>query len=262
MVISMKLSVAIITFNEEDRLEEALKSCRDIADEIVVVDSYSTDKTVDIAAAYGAKIFKNTFSDYGTQKNVALDKAGHEWVLNLDADERVSPRLRDEIVDLKQLPDEQINADGFLINRKTYYMGRWIKHSGWYPDRKLRLFRKDKSRWHGRIHEGLRLDGSVAKIPGDILHFTYRDMSDHINRLNRYTRMQAEDIVKKKKSLLYLRALLLPGITFTRFYFWKMGILDGLPGLVIALVSSWATAMKYLKAIEIKREYRKNLPTG
>jgi glycosyltransferase involved in cell wall biosynthesis len=249
----MKLSVVIITLNEEDRLEDALKSCREIADEIVVVDSYSTDKTVEIAETYGAKIFKKKFVDYGSQKNFAKDKASYPWVLNLDADERVSDTLEQEILKTKQQNHEEITAAGFLVNRKTSYLGRWIKHSGWYPDRKLRLFRKDKSQWQGRIHEGLSLDGKTAKMAGDILHFTYRDITDHINRLNRYAKMQAEDIAAKKKKLLFLRAILLPPVTFIRFYLWKMGILDGFPGFIIALVSSWATAMKYLKAIEIKR---------
>lgn len=249
----MKLSVVIITLNEEDRLEDALKSCRNIADEIVVVDSFSTDRTVPIAVKYGARVFKREFTDYGSQKNYAMDQAVHPWILNLDADERVSETLEKTILELKQKDDAEIVEDGFLIKRKTAYLGRWITHSGWYPDRKLRVFRKDKSRWHGRIHEGLQLEGKTGKLAGDILHYTYRDISDHISRLNRYSRMQAEDIAAKGKKLLYLRAIVLPPITFLRFYLWKMGLLDGLPGFVIALVSSWATAMKYLKAIEIKR---------
>jgi glycosyltransferase involved in cell wall biosynthesis len=258
-----KLSVVIITLNEEDRLEEALKSCSEIADEIVVLDSFSTDKTCEIAAQYGAKIYKNEFVDYGSQKNAALDKAGNEWILNLDADERVSNRLKKEILEFKQKRDgtgvdvDSDDVNGFLINRKTFYLGRWIKHSGWYPDRKLRLFRKSKSRWQGRIHEALILEGNTRRMEGDILHFTYRDITDHIKRLNIYSKMQARDIVDKKKKLLYLRALLLPPITFIRFYLWKRGALDGLPGLVIALVSSWATAMKYLKAIELKRRSKR-----
>ncbi len=252
-----KVSVVIITLNEEDRLEEALKSCRDIADEIVVVDSFSTDKTCEIAARYGALIYKNVFSDYGTQKNLALEKASHEWVLNLDADERISDHLKNEILMFKKKSGTgavEDDADGFKINRKTTYLGRWIKHSGWYPDCKLRLFRKSKSKWRGRIHETLVLDGKTIRMAGDILHFTYRDITDHIQRLNKYSRLQALDIVDKKKKALFLRALLMPPVTFTRFYFWKLGILDGFPGLVIALVSSWATALKYLKAIELKRK--------
>jgi glycosyltransferase involved in cell wall biosynthesis len=250
----MKISAVIIALNEEDRIEDALKSCLEVADEIVVVDSYSSDKTVEIAKKYGAKIFENEFIDYGSQKNFALQKAEHEWVLNLDADERVSVPLKDEILKLKKRGD--IDTDGFLVNRKTAYLGRWIKHSGWYPDRKLRLFKKKKSRWQGRIHERLVLEGKTSRLDGDILHFTYRDMSDHVRRLNRYSGMQAEDIVKNGKKLLYLRSLLLPPVTFLRFYIWKAGLLDGFPGFVIALVSSWATAMKYLKAIEIKRRDR------
>lgn len=262
-----KISVVIITLNEEDRLEETLTSCRNIADEIVVVDSFSTDKTCEIAARYGAVIYKNSFSDYGSQKNFALEKASHEWVLNLDADERVSERLQAEIMAFKRKPGVgaentaaagENEADGFRINRKTFYLGRWIKHSGWYPDCKLRLFRKSKSRWRGRIHEALDLEGKTARLPGDILHFTYRDMTDHIRRLNGYSRLQAQDIATKKKKCLYLRSFLLPPVTFIRFYFWKLGILDGFAGLVIALVSSWATAMKYLKAIELKRNAGKN----
>lgn len=249
-----KLSVVIITLNEEDRLEDALKSCTGVADEIVVVDSYSTDKTCEIAEQYGARIFKNTFVDYGSQKNIALDYASYDWILNLDADERISDQLKNELTSFKNKTETDV--DGFLINRKTAYLGKWITHSGWYPDRKLRLFKKSKSRWQGRIHEALILEGKTAHMPGDILHFTYRDITDHINRLNRYSEMQARDIVDKKKKLLYLRSLLLPPITFIRFYIWKRGVLDGLPGLVIALVSSWATAMKYLKAIELKRKGR------
>lgn len=260
-----KVSVVIITLNEEDRLEGTLSSCRDIADEIVVVDSFSTDKTCEIAARYGAVIYKNVFIDYGSQKNIAVEKASYEWILNLDADEQVSDHLKNEILAFKQKPGNGSNEseveeepDGFRINRRTYYLGRWIKHSGWYPDCKLRLFRKSKSKWQGRIHEALVLKGKTARLTGDILHFTYRNMTDHIQRLNGYSRLQALDIIEKKKKLLYLRTLLLPPVTFIRFYFWKLGILDGFPGLVIALVSSWATAMKYLKAIELKQKAREN----
>jgi glycosyltransferase involved in cell wall biosynthesis len=246
----MKISVVIITLNEEDRLEDALKSSIEIADEIVVLDSFSTDKTLDIARQYGCRIYRNRFVDYGTQKNLALAKAKNEWVLNLDADERISDPLKGEILNLKQQQD--IPIDGFLINRKTYYLGKWIRHSGWYPDRKLRLFRKSRSKWEGRVHEGLRLDGETGRIKGDIIHFTYRNLDDHLQRINRYSRLQAQDIARSKKHL-YLRALVLPPVTFLRFYIWKLGVLDGFPGLVIALVSSWGTAMKYLKAIEIRR---------
>jgi len=247
----MKISVVIITLNEEDRLEETLKSCRGIADEIVVIDSFSIDRTIEIARKYTPNIYKNVFVDYSTQKNLAIDKAKNEWILNLDADEQISDTLKAEIVKLKQ--DREVFEDGFFMNRKTYYLGKWIKHSGWYPDRKLRLFKKEKSRWQGRVHERLVLDGQTGRLKGDIIHYTYRNMDDHLKRINRYSRMQAQDIVKKGKKLLFMRAMVLPPITFLRFYIWKLGILDGFAGLIIALVSSWGTALKYLKAIEIKK---------
>lgn len=249
----MKISVVIIAFNEEDRLEATIKSCKELADEIVVVDSYSTDKTAKIAESNGAKVIQNVFDNYGAQKNFAMQQAKYSWILNLDADERVSEKLKTEILGLKEKGTGDFTA--YKIKRKTSYLGRWIRHSGWYPDKKIRLFKKDNSRWEGRIHERLIVDGKVSsELNGDILHFTYRDISDHINRLNRYSKMQAEDIVKKGKKLLYLRAIILPPITFIRFYIWKTGILDGFPGFLIALISSWSTAMKYIKSIELKRK--------
>jgi glycosyltransferase involved in cell wall biosynthesis len=248
----MKISAVIITFNEEDRLPDALASLQGVADEIVVVDSYSTDRTPEIARSARARVWQNRFEDYGRQKNFAMDKAAHEWILNLDADERVSPELKRTIGDLKEkgAPGE---ASAFAIRRKTFYLGRWIRHSGWYPDRKIRLFKKSAATWHGRIHERLLVSGPVARLEGDILHFTYRDIGDHVGRLNRYASFQAEEIVRQNKRLLLPRLLILPPVTFLRHYLWKLGLLDGFPGLVIALVQSWATALKYLKAIALKR---------
>jgi len=248
----MKISAVIITFNEEDRLPDALASLRGVADEIVVVDSYSTDQTAEIARQARAAVYQNRFEDYGQQKNFALQKAGNDWILNLDADERVSSELKDAIKELreKELPE---NVAAFAIKRKTFYLGRWIRHSGWYPDRKVRLFRKSGASWQGRIHEKLQVTGDIIPLSGAILHFTYRDIGDHVRRLNRYSAFQAEEIVRQNKKFLFLRLLVLPPVTFLRHYIWKLGLLDGFPGFVIATISSWGTAMKYFKAIAIKR---------
>jgi len=251
----MKISAVIITFNEEDRLPDALASLQGIADEIVVVDSYSTDRTLAIARAAQARIWQNRFEDYGQQKNFAMGKAAHEWILNLDADERVSPELARAIGGLKEQAAPP-GAAAFAIKRKTFYVGRWIRHSGWYPDRKIRLFRKSAATWQGRIHERLLVSGDVARLGGDILHFTYRDIGDHVRRLDRYADFQAEEIVRQDKKLLLPRLLILPPVTFLRHYLWKLGLLDGFPGLVIAMVSSWGTALKYLKAMALKRRSR------
>ncbi len=246
-----RISVSIITFNEEDRIKDAIKSVKEIADEIVVVDSHSTDSTCRIAEDLGAKVFYKTFEDYGSQKNFGIEKTSCEWVLNIDADERLSDELIKSIKDFKESSPVH---NGYYINRRTAYLGRWIKQCGWYPDRKLRLFRKSESRWEGRIHERLELKGSTGRLKGDLLHHTYRNISDHINRLNRYTQFQAEDLAKKNKKMLWGRLLIMPKITFIRYYFWKLGILEGFPGFLISLIASWATAMKYMKALEIKRK--------
>lgn len=251
----MKISAVIITYNEEDRLPDALASLEGVADEIVVVDSYSNDRTVEIARSAPAKVWQNRFEDYGQQKNFAMEKAGCEWILNIDADERVSPELKRAVSELKEkvVPG---NIAAFAIKRKTFYLGRWIRHSGWYPDRKVRLFRKSTATWQGRVHERLTVNGDVANLPGDILHFTYRDIGDHVRRLERYSSFQAEEIVKLGKKCLCLRLFLLPPVTFLRHFLWKLGLLDGFPGLVIATVQSWGTALKYLKAIDLKRRQR------
>lgn len=248
----MKISAVIITYNEEDRLPDALASLQGVVDEIVVVDSYSTDRTPEIAGQAGVKFQQNRFEDYGQQKNFAMQKAGHDWVLNLDADERVSPELKKAIRELKEKP-LRADVNAFAIKRRTFYLGRWIRYSGWYPDKKVRLFRKSASVWQGRIHERLEVTGTVAPLSGVILHFTYRNIGDHVRRLERYSNFQAEEIVRKKKKCLYLRLMVLPPMTFFRHYVWRLGFLDGFAGLVIATISSWGTAMKYFKAVAIKR---------
>ncbi|MBN1195925.1 MAG: glycosyltransferase family 2 protein [Candidatus Aminicenantes bacterium] len=251
----MKISVAIIAFNEGDRIADALKSCRSVADECLVVDSGSTDDTAAVARALGARVVQHPFRDFGSQKNVARKLCRHEWVLNLDADERISPELARALVHLKQHPPGD-NVAGFRIRRKTAYLGRWIRHGGWYPDRKLRLFHRDRAIWNGRVHESLDVNGSVDSLPGHILHFTYRDMTDHVSRLNRYSTMQAEDMAARGKRFLLTNAFLRPPLTFLRCYFWRGGFRDGFPGLVIALLTAWNSGMKFLKA----RSLRKHLP--
>lgn len=165
------------------------------------------------------------------------------------------PELKRAIIALKE-NNAPANTAAFAVKRKTFYLGRWIRHSGWYPDRKIRLFQRDAASWQGRVHERLEVAGEIANLPGDILHFTYRDIGDHVRRLDRYSTFQAEEIARQMKKCLYLRLLVLPPVTFMRHYIWKAGFLDGFPGLVIAVVSSWGTAMKYLKTIALKRRSR------
>ncbi len=246
----MKLSVVIITLNEEDRLEPALASCRKIADEFVIVDSYSTDGTLDIARKYGAKIFQKPFDDFSSQKNYATECAEFDWVFHIDADERLSPELETEILNLKAL--DLPPADAYRIKRRTFYINRWIRHSGWYPDKKIRMYRKVVARWHKRVHEHLKVEGSVKDLSGDLEHYSYRNISDHIIRANRYASIQAEDLKSRSSGYLWLQLIFNPGIGFLKRYLVKLGFLDGFAGVVIAVVASFGIALKYIKALELK----------
>jgi glycosyltransferase involved in cell wall biosynthesis len=245
----MNISVVIITLNEERRLPDALASVRPVADEIVVVDSLSQDKTVEVARAFGAAVYSQKFESYSAQKNLANRKANGDWILSLDADERLSPELQAAILALKSGPEPTLG--GYAFNRLPHYLGRWIRHSGWYPDCKVRLFRKAGALWHGDIHEKLVLDGPSGRLRGDLYHFTYHHIGEHIETLNRYSTMLARGLRGSRPRLL-AGALLLPPVTFLRHYLFKLGCLDGLAGLVIATVSAWGTALKYFKALELR----------
>ena len=250
---NLKISAVIIAFNEADRLPGALDSLKGSVDEIVVIDGFSSDRTAEVARAMGAHVFQNEFVDFASQKNFAMHKAQHDWILNLDADERLDDDLKASLAGLKT-GGPHARTSGFSFKRKTFYLGRWVLHSGWYPDKKVRLFKKANAHWQGRIHEKLVITGEVAELRGAILHYTYRDMADHFRRINHYTSFQAEEIVRQKKTWLLARSIILPQTTFLRHYVVKLGFLDGWTGFVIALLSSWATALKYLKAIELKKQ--------
>jgi len=176
--------------------------------------------------------------------------ARYDWILNIDADERISKELFSEIKDLKQTGVPLVG--GYYIKRKTYYLGKWIRYCGWYPDKKLRLYQKEKARWHGRVHEHLNVDGEVSELRGEIEHFTYRDISDHIRRTNRYASIQADDLVNKSYWYLYSKMLLSPPLAFLKRLFLKQGFREGFPGFVIGSVASFGTAVKYMKALEKK----------
>jgi glycosyltransferase involved in cell wall biosynthesis len=249
MMSLMQISAVIITFNEERRLEDALKSLAGIASEIIVVDCRSSDETLKIARRYTNLVFERAWTNFADQKNFGNGRASSPWILSLDADERISPELRQELIALKKTEPE---ANAFSIPRKVYYLGRWIRHSGWYPDRKLRLFRKEKARWEGEyVHEKLVVEGRTGRLNGAIHHFTYRNIHEHLVRINTFSDLGAQKLYAQNKKARWHHLLFLPFFRFVRAYVWKRGFLDGFAGLVISVLTGYAVFVRYAKLREI-----------
>lgn len=245
----MEISVVIITYNEERNIEAALKSVADIASEIIVVDRYSTDETVKIARKYTDRVILREWTNFADQKNYGNEKAIHPWILSLDADERVSDELRTEILQLK---GEEPECAAFSMPRRTFYLGRWIRHSGWYPDRKIRLFSKDKARWEGKyVHEALVVDGEVCKLRGHLHHYTYGSIRDHIDRINAFSDLGAQKLYAQKKKCRWYQLAVIPSLLFLKSYFWRGGVLDGFAGFVISVLHGYSIFIRYAKLREI-----------
>ena len=244
----MDISAVVITLNEEKRLEPALKSLEGVASEIVIVDAYSNDETLEIAKKYTKKIFQRKWTNFSDQKNFGNSKASYSWILSLDADERLSSELRREIKGLK----EESRCSGYSMPRQVFYLGKWIRRSGWYPDRKIRLFRKDKARWEGEfVHEELVIEGEVEKLKGPIHHFTYRNIKDHLNRINSFSELGAKKLYAQKRKCRWYHLLFFPFFRFVKSYVWKGGFMDGFPGLVISALNGYAIFIRYAKLKEI-----------
>jgi glycosyltransferase involved in cell wall biosynthesis len=245
----MQISVVIITLNEEARIEGALKSVQAIADEIILVDSFSTDDTVKIAKNYTPHTFRRKWTNYADQKNFANNEAAFPWILSLDADERLSPELAQEILDLKKM---EPGCAAFSMPRQVWYMGKWIRFSGWYPDRKTRLFRKDSARWEGEfVHESLKVDGRLSRLKGSLHHFTYRDIRDHLERINQFSTLGAKKLFAQEKKCRWYHLVFLPCSRFVKSYILKLGFLDGFAGFVISIFNGYAIFVRYAKLREI-----------
>lgn len=243
-----RISVSLITFNEEENIRACIKSVK-WADEIVIVDSFSTDRTVDIAAEYTERIHQRAWHGINDQRQFALGQCSEEWVLCVDADERVTPELRVEI--LKLLDGDGPDCNGFLIPRKTLYLGRWIKHCGWYPAHKLRLFRRSKGRFGDNDpHDRVILEGETKKLRGDLLHLTYRDMAHNADTINSFTTTRADRFVKRGKTTGFLDLTLHPLWRFFHQYIIRRGFLDGMPGLIISGMSAFSVFLRQAKVWE------------
>jgi len=256
----MQLSVVIITFNEEANIGRTLQSVQPlVADgkgEIIIVDSGSTDRTVEIAKSYGAKVFVEEWKGYAAQKNSAIDRAANNWVLSLDADEEVSSRLAEDISALLKTPSK---PSGFFIPRKNMFLGRWIRHGGFWPDPKLRLFDRTSGRFEDRaVHETVEFRAHTGEILSSLLHHSYPTLSDYIEHMNRYSSLGAEMVVAKGKvRFSFINIVLRPLFTFIYNYFFRLGFLDGREGLLLHLYHAVYVSWKYAKAWELSRNKTK-----
>ncbi len=238
------ISAILITYNEQSDLPEALESLRGVTDEIVVVDSGSTDRTCEIAQSLGARVVLRPFTNFGEQKNFAAGQAAHDWLLSLDADERLSGELRESVAAWKQSEPE---CAAYQMNRKPNYLGGWIRHSGWYPEYCVRLYRRDCARFVGALHESVQVNGRVGRLPGELLHYTIRSLREHYAKMEAFTTRAAEDLYaggrRHWRGGMWLAA---PWTLLQRFFF-QLGFLDGYRGALIAWTSARYVWLKYRK---------------
>lgn len=246
-----KVSVAIITQNEALNIRPCLESVQ-WADEIVVVDSGSSDDTGKICQAHGARLFTEGWKGFARQKNSAIDKVSHEWVLSLDADERIPGALRQEIQALLSAgPD----CDGYCIARKNFFLGRWIRRCGWYPDYNLRLFRRGRGRFLERaVHEKVEVKGRVGYLKNPMEHHTYRSLSDFAERMERYSTLAALEMKKEGKGFHFHDIFLRPPLTFLQMYVLRGGFLEGYYGFLLSVLYSFYTLLKYGKLKELQEK--------
>jgi len=249
-----KLSACIITRDEADRIGACLESLL-VADEVVVVDSGSTDDTREICRARGAVVVERAWPGHVEQKNHAVQCASHDWVVCLDADERLSPELQASIRALKERDPGPVR--GYLLNRHTEYLGKWINHGGWYPQWRLRLFNRDAGGWTGvNPHDRVEVEGPTARLEGDLLHHTYRDLRDHLRTLDNFTTIAARARHAQGRRFSTTAMVLGPAWRFFRMYLLRLGFLDGLPGLVMAIMASYYVFLKHAKLLELSRSAR------
>lgn len=241
----MRISATIVTLNEESNIARAIESLR-CADEIIVVDSGSGDRTREIAARLGARVIQEPWRGYAAQKNLAATCASWDWILSIDADESISEELEAEIADLKRADPD---CAAYSMPRLAQYLGRWIRHGGWYPDRKVRLYDRRRAQWAGDyVHESVQVKGRIAELEGKLLHFTCDSLSDHLRTLDVYTTLAARELIDRRVDV-PLRALAIdPAWTFFRTWILRRGFLDGPQGLAIAWMAALYTFLKYAKA--------------
>lgn len=246
----LPISACVTTFNEEHNMHRCLKSLA-WCEEIVVLDSFSTDRTVEICREYTDKVDQHAWQGYIGQKNLIRKMATRDWLLFVDADEEISPELRDEII--REFGRGPGDTCGYEFPRMVNYMGRWIRHGEWYPDVKLRLFRKDRGRSGGQEpHDQVFVNGPVQRLRGHLYHYTYDDLHDHVETMNRFSTITAREKYKEGQRFAWIDFVFRPPIRFVRGFFLKRGFLDGTRGFLIALISAVGVYVKYAKLWELE----------
>ena len=244
----MKISAVIITFNEEKNIARCLNSLSGVADEILVVDSFSTDKTEAICRERGVRFETNKFVGHIEQKNFAMHHAKYDWILSLDADEALSSDLKESVSKVKSSDEKH----AYQLNRLTSYCGKWIKHGGWYPDRKIRLWNRNYGQWGGENpHDRVELvaNSKIGFLKGDLLHYSFYSIEEHVAQIQKFTTIAALSAQRNGKRTNWMKIILGPVFTFLKMYFFRLGLLDGFYGLVIAVNSSF---YKFLKETKMK----------
>jgi glycosyltransferase involved in cell wall biosynthesis len=247
-MVSVPVTATLITFNEAANIEAALQSLS-WADEIIVVDSESTDDTVAIARRYTDKVIVRPWPGYIAQKNFAAEQATHDWIFSLDADERVTPALAQEVT---AVLNASATASGYRVPRVTFHLGRWMRSTDWYPDFQLRLYDRRRARWNGRyVHESVKADGAVQDLRGELQHFAYRDLAHHLQTMDRYTTLAARQMFEDGRRVGYLELLLHPPAAFIRNYILRGGFRDGVPGLIVSAMNARYVGLKFAKLWEL-----------
>lgn len=247
----VNISVCMITFNNARTVEKALKSVLHWANEIIVVDSFSTDNTPDIIINYTNNFGQRQWPGHMDQYNYCISKAKNEWVIFIDADEEISPELSREI--MQRVETDSDKYDGYIIHRRTFYLGRWIMHGGWVPDHEIRLFKKSKGLFEGGLHAKVVVQGKVGTLNNFYFHYNYKDIADQIDTINNYSDTAARDMIAEGRKFSFIDLIFRPPFRFIKEYLIKKGFLDGMPGFVIAVSTVYYVFIKYAKLWELQK---------
>ncbi len=248
----IKLSATIITYNEEKNITRCIDSIEKIVDEIIVIDSFSNDKTEELCKRLPVRFFQKEFDNYYNQRNYAAEKASYNYILAIDADEVISEELHNSILQVKQ----KWEYDGYYFNRLNNYCGSWIRHSGWYPDRKLRLYDKRKAKWGGKeVHEELIMEQNtkICFLKGNLYHYSYNSISEHVERINKYTEISARYNFQKRKKVYLPLIVIRFFVSFLNRFLIKLGFLDGYNGLIISILTAYGKFVKDVKLWQMNK---------